>query len=69
MFLSGESELNKALEKIGEFGHKIIVKRGTEGALAYEKGKFTHSKPFLHQHFIDAIGAGDSFNAGLFSNI
>lgn len=64
MFLSGESELNKALEKIGEFGHKVIVKRGTEGALAYEKGKFTHSKPFLHQHFIDAIGAGDSFNAG-----
>lgn len=64
MLLSGEKELEKALKKIGEFSNTIVVKRGMKGALAYDKGKLTTSTPFLHQHFIDAIGAGDSFDAG-----
>lgn len=67
LLLAGEDQLEKALEKIGEFAHKIIVKRGIEGAMCYEKGKTTNSKPFLHNHFKDAIGAGDSFNAGFIS--
>lgn len=64
LLLSGENELDRALEKIGEYGNIIIVKRGSKGAVAYEKGKFIYAQPFLHQHFADAIGAGDSFNAG-----
>jgi sugar/nucleoside kinase (ribokinase family) len=65
--LSGQSELNKALEKIGVHGNKIVVKRGVEGALCYEKGQLVRYKPFLHNRFVDAIGAGDSFNAGFIS--
>ncbi|MDQ6764014.1 MAG: carbohydrate kinase family protein, partial [Bacteroidota bacterium] len=67
LMLSGESELNKALEKIGEFANLVVVKLGTRGAIAFEKGTITCSKPFLHNDFIDAIGAGDSFNAGFIS--
>lgn len=65
--LSGEEDLGKALEKIGKYANKIIVKRGIEGAVAYEKGNMLVAKPFLHEHFVDAIGAGDSFNAGFIS--
>jgi sugar/nucleoside kinase (ribokinase family) len=64
LLLSGESELDKALEKIGRFAHLIIVKQGDKGALAYHQGKVVASQPFLHDCFVDAIGAGDSFNAG-----
>jgi len=67
LLLAGGNVLEKALEKIGKYAHKIIVKRGIEGALCYEKGKVISSKAFLHEHFIDAIGAGDSFNAGFIS--
>lgn len=73
VFLPNESELCKlareedykiAMEKIGALTPLLIVKRGLEGAVAYEKGKVTSSEPFLHNSFVDAIGAGDSFNAG-----
>lgn len=67
LLLSGEEELDKALEKIGQYANKIIVKCGTDGSVAYEKGNIVVSKPFLHEHFVDAIGAGDSFNAGFIS--
>jgi sugar/nucleoside kinase (ribokinase family) len=68
LLLSGEDDLTNALEKIGQYTHTIIVKRGTDGAVAYEKGNIVESKPFLHEHFVDAIGAGDSFNAGFISS-
>lgn len=68
LLLAGENRIEEALEKIGKYAHKIIVKRGIEGALYYEKGKVISSKAFLHNHFIDAIGAGDSFNAGFISS-
>lgn len=67
LLLAANDELEEALKKVGKFANKIIVKRGTEGALCYENGKITYSKPFLHNHFKDAIGAGDSFNAGFIS--
>ncbi len=67
LMLSGEDELNKALEKIGAFANLVVVKLGTKGAVAFEKGNTIYSPSFLHGHFIDAIGAGDSFNAGFIS--
>lgn len=64
LLLTEENNLDKALSKIGRYANKVIVKRGVNGALCYEKGKLISSEPFLHDNFIDAIGAGDSFNAG-----
>jgi sugar/nucleoside kinase (ribokinase family) len=67
LMLSGESEIIKAVEKISKFANLIVAKRGINGALAFEKGVAISSPSFLHNHFIDAIGAGDSFNAGFIS--
>jgi len=64
LMLSGENELKKALEKIGKFSNLVVVKLGKNGALAFENGVTTSSPPFLQGDFVDAIGAGDSFNAG-----
>ncbi len=64
LLLSSQSELDKAVEKIGEFANLIVVKLGAKGSVAFKHGKAVFSPPFLHDHFVDAIGAGDSFNAG-----
>jgi sugar/nucleoside kinase (ribokinase family) len=67
LMLSGGSEIIKAIEKISEFANLIVVKRGINGAFAFQKGVTISSPSFQHNHFIDAIGAGDSFNAGFIS--
>jgi sugar/nucleoside kinase (ribokinase family) len=66
--LTGTSELSKAFALLGPVSNTIIVKRGINGALAYKKGVYTEAAPYLHSQFVDAIGAGDSFNAGFISS-
>ncbi len=66
--LTGTCQLSDAFEMLHSFSNTIIVKRGVNGALAYHKGTYTEAVPFLHSHFVDAIGAGDSFNAGFISS-
>ena len=67
LLLTGESSLERAVKLIGEFGNEVVVKQGIKGAVYYRKGIWHYSKPFLHDRFVDAIGAGDSFNAGFLS--
>jgi sugar/nucleoside kinase (ribokinase family) len=66
--LTGTNQLCNALELLGAFGNTIVVKRGVNGALSYYKGSYTEATPYLHEQFVDAIGAGDSFNAGFISS-
>lgn len=66
--LSGKNTLDEAMIDIGKHAKLIVVKLGREGSVAYEDQQAIFSKPFLHQHFVDAIGAGDSFNAGFIAN-
>lgn len=65
--LTGTNELSEAFTILDDFANSIIVKRGINGALAYNKGTYTEAIPYLHSSFVDAIGAGDSFNAGFIS--
>ncbi len=67
LLLTKLSSIEDAAIKLAPFANLIIIKRGTKGALAYDKGNFIASPPMLHNNFIDAIGAGDSFNAGFIS--
>ena len=62
--LTNTLEIADALDALDAFGNTIVVKRGENGAVAYNKGTYTQADPYLHRRFIDAIGAGDSFNAG-----
>ena len=73
IFLPNESELlnltsresiDKALEEIKKYGNLILVKKGKSGSLLSYDDHKVNCKPFLNNAVVDAIGAGDSFNAG-----
>lgn len=66
--LTGTQKLSDALELLDPFANTIVVKMGISGSVAYQKGVYKRAPAFLHDHFIDAIGAGDSFNAGFISS-
>lgn len=65
--LTGFEDIDKALEKLKDYGHGLVVKMGNQGSLTLFDGKRKHLKPFLNENVVDAIGAGDSFNAGFIS--
>jgi len=62
--LTGKENVEDAILKVSVADTVIVIKRGAKGALAYEKGRFISSDGFAHAHFVDSVGAGDSFNAG-----
>lgn len=62
--IAKESELSRAIEKVALFAQTLVVKMGEKGCLL-RQGELVIELPALrHQFFVDAIGAGDSFNAG-----
>lgn len=66
--LTRTKQLTDAFNILSSFANTVVVKRGENGATAYHKGNITHAAPYLHNYFTDAIGAGDSFNAGFISS-
>lgn len=64
MFLTGKDSLDEAIESIKKYTNILVVKRGNKGSFVHSKDKLTDLPPFLNKKVIDAIGAGDSFNAG-----
>jgi len=73
VFLPNEKELlclthtrtvKDAIDSIKDIANIVVVKMGNKGSLAWCKGKLIDKKPFLNDNVVDAIGAGDSFNAG-----
>lgn len=61
--LMREEEPEKAIHKLAELVPLLVVKRGRRGALA-RRGAEQWSEPGISVNVIDAVGAGDSFNAG-----
>ncbi|MEO5998395.1 MAG: carbohydrate kinase family protein [Chitinophagaceae bacterium] len=73
VFLPNEKELlnitathsiQEAIDSIKHISNIIVVKMGNEGSLSWYNGNLLHKEPFLNKTVVDAIGAGDSFNAG-----
>jgi sugar/nucleoside kinase (ribokinase family) len=64
LLLTNENNLNNAINKLTPYAKLIVVKLGSKGSMVVEDGKSTFMKSFLNDKVIDAIGAGDSFNAG-----
>jgi sugar/nucleoside kinase (ribokinase family) len=64
MFLTNKKGLKDAIEYIQKYTDILVVKRGNKGSLVVHKGKVTELPPYLNNNVVDAIGAGDSFNAG-----
>ena len=64
LHLTGKDSLQEAIDSIKDFSNTVVVKRGNKGSVAWHQGALLHQEPFLNIHVVDAIGAGDSFNAG-----
>lgn len=64
MKLTGKDSIENALKAIKNYGKYVLVKQGKRGSLLYYNNKLVKGKPFVNEKVVDAIGAGDSFNAG-----
>ncbi len=64
MFLTKKNNLQEAIHSISEFTNILAIKRGNKGSLVCCGEQITELPAFLNENVIDAIGAGDSFNAG-----
>lgn len=61
--IAGEAELDRAISALRERVPLLVIKRGANGASAYTSSSETHA-PADSVRIADAVGAGDSFNAG-----
>jgi sugar/nucleoside kinase (ribokinase family) len=61
--LAAEPNLDRAIAVLRERVPLLIIKRGEQGASAYAGTEIWHLPARLAQ-VVDAVGAGDSFNAG-----
>ena len=57
------SDLQRAAEILSKKVQVVVIKRGAEGVLA-RSGSELSAAPALLTEFVDAVGAGDSFDAG-----
>jgi sugar/nucleoside kinase (ribokinase family) len=64
LHLSGHKTLSAALEKLAKMGNIIVVKLGEKGSISRQGDSIFEAEAFLNKNVVDAIGAGDSFNAG-----
>ena len=61
--LAGEEDLDRAIAVLREMVPLLVIKRGPNGASAFTRMEDWHV-PAQEVRVVDAIGAGDSFNAG-----
>lgn len=64
LHLTKTSDVNDALDILQEFDTCTVVKMGDKGALMQNKGRRETISAHKINGFTDAVGAGDSFNAG-----
>ena len=64
LYLTGQADLTSALSYLKTAANVIVVKMGNEGSLLAFKDQLIRKPAFLNKEVVDAIGAGDSFNAG-----
>jgi sugar/nucleoside kinase (ribokinase family) len=62
--LTGAVSVEDALGEIQKYTKYILVKQGRHGSLLSYDDKKIKGRSFLNETVVDAIGAGDSFNAG-----
>jgi sugar/nucleoside kinase (ribokinase family) len=62
--LTTKKTIEDAIELIKGMGNIIVVKLGEKGSISVSDEKIIFKAAFLNNNIVDAIGAGDSFNAG-----
>ena len=61
--LTGEQNLETAIQHLGDLCPCVVVKDGSNGSIAYTQ-KNLFEAPGIPVSSIDTVGAGDNFNAG-----
>jgi len=64
--VAGTDDLDTAISHVSAIVPVVVVKMGAAGALA-QRGSDRFTSPALKVNAVDAVGAGDSFNAGFLS--
>jgi len=64
MHLTGKEQSIEAALQLARYGNWVVVKQGIRGAMAVKGRQILHHPGFKNESVVDAIGAGDSFNAG-----
>lgn len=64
LHLTGQSSVENALQAVGSSNAMIVVKMGNKGSLLSHGKDSIRCAAFVNEQVVDAIGAGDSFNAG-----
>jgi sugar/nucleoside kinase (ribokinase family) len=65
LHLSGSETVSEGLEKLkSQIAGCLVVKRGKQGVTFLSNGSTKTIPAFENREVVDAIGAGDSFNAG-----
>jgi sugar/nucleoside kinase (ribokinase family) len=62
--ITKKQSIEEAVDAIKNITNIIAVKNGRDGATIWRGSEFIHQPIFLNENVADAIGAGDSFNAG-----
>jgi sugar/nucleoside kinase (ribokinase family) len=62
--LTGKKTIQNAIDFLSPFANAIVVKLGSEGSALFTQGEPVFQPAFFNAEVVDAIGAGDSFNAG-----
>jgi len=62
--LTGNTSFEKSFSAIRNHLNIMVVKQGNEGAILWTGRELLRQPAFLNTEVADAIGAGDSFNAG-----
>jgi sugar/nucleoside kinase (ribokinase family) len=62
--ITAQTSLEKALSSVQLIAQQLIVKNGNSGAILWSHNELFEQPSFLNEDVVDAIGAGDSFNAG-----
>ena len=64
LHLTRTKSVKDGINALKAFANVIVVKDGTNGAALFRNGNIERQPAFLNSEAIDAIGAGDSFDAG-----
>ena len=64
IYLTGETDPEKAIEVLLHDCEGVVIKRGSLGAIGKARGSLLISVPALATEVVDTTGAGDSFAAG-----
>lgn len=62
--ITKSADVQTAVDKIKHMVNGAAVKQGNQGSFFYQKNSIIRKKSFLNKNVVDAIGAGDSYDAG-----